>query len=93
MVNVNLMKGDCLERMKELPDGSVDLVLTDLPYQTTQNSWDSMIDLEEMWVQLKRICKPNTAKLMFAQTPFDKILGYSNLKELKYEWIWETQCN
>mgnify|MGYP003430469141 FL=1 len=87
--NYKLMFGDCLERMKEIPDGSVDLVLTDLPYQPTQNSWDSMIDLEEMWVQLNRICKPNTAKLMFAQTPFDKILGCSNLKELKYEWIWE----
>ena len=87
--NYKLMFGDCLERMKEIPDGSVDLVLTDLPYQTTQNSWDSMIDLEEMWIQLSRICKPNTAKLMFAQTPFDKILGCSNLKELKYEWIWE----
>ena len=87
--NYKLMFGDCLERMKEIPDGSVDLVLTDLPYQTTQNSWDSMIDLEEMWVQLNRICKPNTSKLMFAQTPFDKILGCSNLKELKYEWIWE----
>ena len=87
--NYKLMFGDCLERMKEIPDGSVDLVLTDLPYQTTQNYWDSMIDLEEMWVQLNRICKPNTAKLMFAQTPFDKILGCSNLKELKYEWIWE----
>lgn len=87
--NYKLMFGDCLERMKEIPDGSVDLVLTDLPYQTTQNSWDSMIDLEEMWIQLERICKPNTAKLMFSQTPFDKILGCSNLKELKYEWIWE----
>lgn len=87
--NYKLMFGDCLERMKEIPDRSVDLVLTDLPYQTTQNSWDSMIDLEEMWVQLNRICKPNTAKLMFAQTPFDKILGCSNLKELKYEWILE----
>ena len=87
--NYQLILGDCLERMKEIPSGSVDLVLVDLPYQTTQNNWDSMIDLEEMWIQLDRICKPNTAKLMFAQTPFDKILGRSNLKELKYEWIWE----
>ena len=87
--NYQLMFGDCLERMKEIPSGSVDLILVDLPYQTTQNSWDSMIDLEEMWIQLDRICKPNTAKLMFAQTPFDKILGCSNLKELKYEWIYE----
>lgn len=84
-----LMFGDCLERMKEIPNSSVDLVLVDLPYQTTQNKWDSMINLDEMWLQLKRLCKPNTAKLMFAQTPFDKILGCSNLKELKYEWIWE----
>lgn len=87
--NYTLLHGDCLERMKEIPDGSVDLILVDLPYATTQNKWDSMIDLEEMWVQLDRICKPNTAKLMFAQTPFDKVLGCSNLKELKYEWIWE----
>ena len=85
----SLLFGDCLERMKEIPDGSVDLILVDLPYATTQNKWDSMIDLEEMWLQLDRICKPNTAKLMFAQTPFDKMLGCSNLKELKYEWIWE----
>ena len=84
-----LMFGDCLERMKEIPSGSVDLVLVDLPYATTQNKWDSMLNLEEMWLQLDRICKPNIAKLMFAQTPFDKVLGCSNLKELKYEWIWE----
>lgn len=89
MVNVNLMKGDCLERMKELPDGSVDLVLVDLPYGTTQNKWDSVIDLGDMWKQLNRICSDNTPKIMFAQTPFDKVLGCSNLKELKYEWIWE----
>ena len=87
--NYQLLFGDCLERMKEIPSGSVDLILVDLPYATTQNKWDSMLNLEEMWVQLNRICKPNTAKLMFAQTPFDKVLGCSNLKELKYEWIWE----
>ena len=87
--NYQLMFGDCLERMKEIPSGSVDLVLVDLPYATTQNKWDSMLNLEEMWLQLDRICKPDTAKLMFAQTPFDKVLGCSNLKELKYEWIWE----
>mgnify|MGYP003543298980 FL=1 len=84
-----LLLGDCLERMKEIPDNSVDLVLVDLPYGTTQNKWDSVIDLEIMWEQLKRICSDNTPKIMFAQTPFDKVLGCSNLKELKYEWIWE----
>ena len=82
----SLLFGDCLERMKEIPNGSVDLILVDLPYQTTQNKWDSMLNLEEMWLQLDRICKPNTPKIMFAQTPFDKVLGFSNLKELKYEW-------
>ena len=86
---INLMKGDCLERMKEIPDNSVDLVLVDLPYGTTQNKWDSIIDLESMWEQLQRMCYNNTPKIMFAQTPFDKVLGCSNLKELKYEWIWE----
>lgn len=85
----SLLFGDCLERMKEIPDGSVDLVLVDLPYGTTQNKWDSVIDLEEMWKQFQRICSDNTPKIMFAQTPFDKVLGCSNLKELKYEWIWE----
>ena len=87
--NYTLLHGDCLERMKEIPDGSVDLVLVDLPYGTTQNKWDSVIDLETMWEQLNRICKVNAAKLMFAQTPFDKVLGCSNLKDLKYEWVWE----
>ena len=87
--NYTLLFGDCLERMKEISDNSVDLVLVDLPYGTTQNKWDSVIDLEEMWKQLKRICSDNTPKIMFAQTPFDKVLGCSNLKELKYEWIWE----
>ena len=85
----SLLFGDCLERMKEIPSGSVDLVLVDLPYGTTQNKWDSVIDLGEMWKQLKRICSDTTPKIMFAQTPFDKVLGCSNLKELKYEWIWE----
>ena len=87
--NYTLLLGDCLERMKEIPDNSVDLVLVDLPYGTTQNTWDSVIDLGDMWEQLNRICKNTAAKLMFAQTPFDKVLGCSNLKELKYEWIWE----
>ena len=87
--NYTLLLGDCLERMKEMSDDSVDLVLVDLPYGTTQNKWDSIIDLESMWEQLQRICYNNTPKIMFAQTPFDKVLGCSNLKELKYEWIWE----
>ena len=86
---INLMQGDCLERMKEIPSGSVDMVLTDPPYGTTACKWDSIIPLEPMWEQLKRIIKPNGAIVMTAQTPFDKVLGVSNLRMLKYEWIWE----
>lgn len=83
-----LMKGDCLERMKEIPDSSIDMVLTDPPYGTTQNKWDSVIDLDSMWKELKRITKPTSAICLMSQTPFDKVLGASNIKMLKYEWIW-----
>jgi len=86
---INLMLGDCLERMKEIPDESVDLILTDPPYGTTACKWDSVIDLPLMWEQLKRVIKPNGAIVLFAQTPFDKVLGASNIEMLKYEWIWE----
>tara|TARA_R110000822_G_scaffold254332_3_gene380635 strand:+ start:3971 stop:4711 length:741 start_codon:yes stop_codon:yes gene_type:complete len=83
------MQGDCLERMKEIPDNSVDMVLADPPYGTTNNKWDSIIPLEPMWEQLKRIIKPKGAIVLTSQTPFDKVLGASNLPMLKYEWIWE----
>ncbi len=86
---INLMKGDCLERMKEIESGSVDMILTDPPYGTTACKWDSIIPLEPMWEQLKRIIKPKGIIVLMAQTPFDKVLGASNLPMLKYEWIWE----
>ncbi len=81
--------GDCLELMKQIPDKSIDMILCDLPYGTTNCSWDSLIDLEKLWVQYLRITKENSTILLFAQTPFDKILGVSNIKMLKYEWVWE----
>lgn len=80
---------DCLEGMKHIPDQSIDMILCDLPYGTTQNSWDSCIDLTKLWSEYKRICKG--AIVLFAQTPFDKVLGCSNLKMLKYEWVWEKE--
>lgn len=91
MLNENtvLGQGDCLELMKHIPDGSVDLILTDPPYATTKNKWDSVIPFEPMWEQLKRIIKPKGVILLFAQTPFDKILGASNINMLKYEWVWK----
>ncbi|QXN60233.1 hypothetical protein KUA24_166 [Vibrio phage HNL01] len=73
----------------DLISSQVDLVLTDLPYGTTQAKWDSVLDLQEVWKYLKPLRKPTTPICLFAQTPFDKILGASNIKELKYEWIWE----
>ena len=87
--NVWLMQGDCLERMKEIPDGSVDMVLTDPPYGTTACKWDSIIPLEPMWEQLKRVIKPNGAIVMTASQPFTTALIYSNMKMFKYEWIYE----
>lgn len=83
-----LMQGDCLERMKEIPDGSVDLILTDPPYGTTACKWDSIIPLEPMWEQLKRIIKPNGAIIMTASQPFTSILVCSNMKWFKYDWVW-----
>ena len=85
---VQLYKGDCLELMKAIPSGLVDAIITDPPYGTTACKWDSIIDFTLMWGQLNRIIKPNGAIILFAQTPFDKVLGASNLPMLKYEWIW-----
>lgn len=82
---------DCIEGMRMIPDGSVDLVLCDLPYGTTQNAWDSVIPLDELWLQYDRIIKDNGAIVLTAQSPFDKILGASNLKLLRYEWIWQKE--
>lgn len=81
--------GDCLEVMGLIKDKSVDMVLCDLPYGTTRCRWDSVIDLPKLWSQYLRIVKDNGAIVLTAQTPFDKVLGASNLEMLRYEWIWE----
>lgn len=80
---------DCLEGMNNIKDKSVDMILCDLPYGTTRCKWDTVIPLDELWKHYERIIKDNGAIVLFAQTPFDKVLGSSNLKMLKYEWIWE----
>lgn len=85
--DVELINGDCLEVMKSIPDGSVDFILCDLPYGTTRNKWDSAIDLAVLWTEYKRVCCG--AIVLTAQTPFDKVLGASNIDMLRYEWIWE----
>ena len=83
------MLGDCLERMKEIPDGSVDMILADPPYGTTACKWDSVIPLEPMWNELKRIIKPNGAIVMTSANPFTPSLICSNLDDFKYSWIWD----
>ena len=88
---INLMLGDCLERMKEIPDGSIDLILADPPYGTTACKWDSVIDLALMWEQLKRIIKPNRAVVMTASQPFTTTLIASNMKMFKYCWVWDKR--
>lgn len=85
-----IYKGDCLELMpKYVEDKSIDMILCDLPYGTTNCRWDSVIDLPKLWKEYKRVIKDNGAIVLFAQTPFDKVLGVSNLQMLRYEWIWE----
>jgi len=86
---IKLMQGDCLERMKESPSGSVDMILTDPPYGTTACKWDSIIPLEPMWEQLKRIIKPNGAIVMTASQPFTSALVMSNPKMFRYDLVWE----
>jgi site-specific DNA-methyltransferase (adenine-specific) len=86
---INLIKGDCLERMKEIESGSVDMILTDPPYGTTACKWDSIIPLEPMWEQLKRIIKPNGAIVLFGSEPFSSALRMSNIKNYKYDWVWD----
>ena len=87
--NYSLLFGDCLERMKEIPDGSIDLILTDPPYGTTACKWDNVIPFEPMWIELKRIIKPNGAIVLFGSEPFSSLLRCSNLKMFKYDFVWE----
>lgn len=81
--------GDCLELMKALPDYSIDMVLCDLPYGTTQCKWDAIIPFDPLWEQYHRIVKSNGAILLFGAEPFSSHLRLSNLKEYKYDWVWD----
>lgn len=89
MAKRKLMFGDCLERMKEIPDNSIDMVLTDPPYGTTACKWDSVIPFEPMWEQLKRVIKDNGAIIFTASQPFTSLLVASNLKMFKYSLVWD----
>lgn len=86
-----LFQGDCLELMKDIPDGSIDCVITDPPYGTTACKWDTIIPFEPMWEQLKRITKKNGAIVLFSSQPFTSALVMSNPKMFKYEWVWNKK--
>ena len=89
--NYQLYCGDCLEVMKEIPDSSVDMILTDLPYGTTKCYWDIIIPFEPLWEQYHRIAKGNAAIVLFGQEPFSSLLRLSNIKEYKYDIYWEKE--
>jgi site-specific DNA-methyltransferase (adenine-specific) len=84
-----ILLGDCLELMKDIPNGSIDMILCDLPYGTTACKWDTIIPFEPLWEQYERIIKPNGAIVLTASQPFTSVLVTSNLKMFRYEWIWE----
>jgi site-specific DNA-methyltransferase (adenine-specific) len=89
--NCKLGRGDCLELMKEIPDGMVDLILCDLPYGTTACKWDAIIPFELLWGQYKRITKTDAAIVLTASQPFTSALITSNLKAFKYCWVWDKK--
>jgi len=88
MIN-QIFNEDCLEWMKRIPDGSIDCIITDPPYWTTACKWDTVIPFDLMWEQLKRVIKPNGAIVLFGSEPFSSALRMSNIKQYKYDWIWE----
>jgi site-specific DNA-methyltransferase (adenine-specific) len=88
---IQLIKGECLEAMKQIPTGSVDAIITDPPYGTTACKWDSVIDFDLMWEQLNRIIKPNGAIVLFGSEPFSSALRMGNIKNYKYDWVWEKE--
>ena len=86
---MKIWQGDCLELMKNIPDGSVDLVLCDLPYGTTDCAWDTILPLNLLWNQYERIIKNDGAIVLFGSEPFSSSLRISNLKLYKYDWVWD----
>ena len=85
---IKLLRGDCLELMSGIPDGSVDMILCDLPYGTTACKWDSVIPFEPLWENYKRVIKSNGAIVLTASQPFTSALVMSNPSMYKHEWIW-----
>ena len=89
---IEIFNADCLEKMNDIKDHSIDMVLCDLPYGTTACSWDIIIPFDKLWEQYKRICKDNAAIVLFGQEPFSSLLRTSNLKDYKYDLYWEKEA-
>ena len=91
MSKYKLFLGDCLEEMKKIPDNSIDCIICDLPYGTTQCKWDVVIPFDELWEQYKRIRKDNTPIILFGQEPFSSYLRLSNINEFRYDLYWQKE--
>lgn len=91
MNDIALRQGDCLELMQDIPDGSIDMILCDLPYGTTACKWDTVLPFEVLWAHYKRIIKDNGAIVLFGSEPFSTQLRNSNMKMFRYDWIWEKE--
>ncbi|CAB4149872.1 DNA methylase N-4/N-6 [uncultured Caudovirales phage] len=85
-----ILQGNCLELMKEIPDASVDMVLCDLPYGTTQNKWDSVLPFDALWAEYRRVCRG--AIVLTASQPFTSALVMSNPKDFRYQWVWQKSA-
>ena len=88
---IDLYQGDCLEVMKQIPDKSVDMILCDLPYGTTSCPWDVVIPFDRLWEQYNRIIKDGGAIVLFGSEPFSSALRMSNIKNFKYDWVWNKK--
>lgn len=86
-MNGEFWHGDCLELMTRIPSGSVDMILCDLPYGTTQNKWDAIIPFERLWKEYWRVCKPNAAIVLTTAQPFTSALVMSQIDAFKYDWV------
>ena len=86
---IDLINGDCLEKMRDIPDGSVDMILCDLRYGTTACKWDTVIPFEPLWKEYKRVAKDNAAIVLTASQPFTTALISSNMKDFRYCWVWD----
>jgi DNA modification methylase len=90
-MKINIMLGDCLEKMKDIPNESIDMIFADLPYGTTYAKWDSIIPIEKLWDAYERIIKPNGAICFTASQPFTSLLVTSNPSWFRCEWIWNKE--